>query len=706
MRKKRFLIFFVTVVHISYCFGQEEKKIDSLKNLLNNSKDDTSKVNTLNALSRIYSINGDYDQSNKYAKEAILLGEKLDFKKGLYFSYTNLGINNWIEENNEEALNYQKTALKYSQEAMFKTGTAIAYNNIGLVYANMGDPDEAIKNYLTSANLCEQNADKKNLANAYYNIGNTYYSPLSNFPEAIKAHIKSLELSKEIKDTVRVTARYIDIGNSYESLGNYQEAIKNYLAALKLAEITGQKGNVASSYNNIGEIYKNQENYDEALKNYQAGLSIAQEINSKYLTSVSFDNIGEIYEKQGRYTEAMKNHLAALEMGKEMNYTYGIAYSYLNIGNTFFLQSGFNDALKNYQNSFNLFKQIEENEGMAKAGKNIGEAYFKLRKFTESRNHLKNALAAAQLIHSKKIIKECYEILSGLDSATGQWEQAFHDQKQLALYKDSLINEQNTRNITKSLLGYEFEKKQDSLQYQQALTSEQLKKQKQAKNYFIIGLILFGILSIFIYRNYRTRQQLKLQTLRNKIASDLHDEVGSTLTSISIFSQMARQESKETIPLLETIGESSRKMLDAMADIVWTINPENDQFEEIILRMRNFAYELLGVGNIEFRFLADSNIADINLSMEARRNIYLIFKEATSNMVKYSGADKALFSIKGENDKLIMLIKDNGKGFDNNGETNGNGLKNMKKRANDMGAVLLIDSTPENGTTIKLELAL
>src|SRR4029078_9745258 len=149
----------------------------------------------------------------------------------------------------------------------------------------------------------------------------------------------------------------------------------------------------------------------------------------------------------------------------------------------------------------------------------------------------------------------------------------------------------------------------EKLKQQTVLT----RQQKQLKNYLLASLILFTVLSFFIYRNYNIRQQLKLQRLRNKIASDLHDDVGSTLSSISIFSQMAQQQSKEVIPLLETIGESSRKMLDAMADIVWTINPENDQFEKIILRMKNFAFELLGARNIDFEFVADDDVAKMKL---------------------------------------------------------------------------------------------
>ena len=92
--------------------------------------------------------------------------------------------------------------------------------------------------------------------------------------------------------------------------------------------------------------------------------------------------------------------------------------------------------------------------------------------------------------------------------------------------------------------------------------------------------------------------------------------------------------------------------------------------------------------------------------MDVRKNLYLIFKEATNNMVKYAGADKASFSISGKKGNLTMLIRDNGKGFDTSKESKGNGLKNMQRRAAEIGAKLLIESEPGKGTTIQLLLNL
>ncbi|MBA3647218.1 MAG: hypothetical protein H0W62_01485 [Chitinophagales bacterium] len=217
-------------------------------------------------------------------------------------------------------------------------------------------------------------------------------------------------------------------------------------------------------------------------------------------------------------------------------------------------------------------------------------------------------------------------------------------------------------------------------------------------------MLLISLIGGIIYALVRNRmnQVVKLQRIRNKIASDLHDDVGSTLSSISIFSELAKQQSKEVSPLLDQIGEHSRKMLDTMADIVWTINPENDNFEKIILRMRSFAYNLLGAKNIAFEFDADESINKLKLPMEVRKNLFLIFKEAANNMAKYSEASRALFSVKYSNHQIKFMIRDNGNGFDEATIERGNGLNNMKRRAKEIGAQLLIESGVGSGTSVEL----
>ena len=182
----------------------------------------------------------------------------------------------------------------------------------------------------------------------------------------------------------------------------------------------------------------------------------------------------------------------------------------------------------------------------------------------------------------------------------------------------------------------------------------------------------------------------------------LHDDIGSTLNSISVFSEVAKQDASKHADALEMIGESSRKIIDAMSDIVWTINPENDSFENIILRMRSLAFNLLRSKNIEFTFKADESLNNVKLSMEARRNFFLIFKEAINNLVKYAQATGVSIHLTHNNSLIKLTIQDNGKGFDITKPVNGNGLNNIKRRAKEMKAQLQIKSSPTDGTSIEL----
>ena len=174
----------------------------------------------------------------------------------------------------------------------------------------------------------------------------------------------------------------------------------------------------------------------------------------------------------------------------------------------------------------------------------------------------------------------------------------------------------------------------------------------------------FVILLLYSIYRYRLNQILRLQAIRNKIAHDLHDDIGSTLNSISIYSQIAQQDPEKKQEALEMIGDSSRKVIDAMSDIVWTVNPDNDSFENIILRMRSHAFNLLRAKNIEFTFRADESLNHIKLSIEIRRNFFLIFKESLNNLVKYSEATLASIQLYTEGSLVKLIIRDNGKGFD------------------------------------------
>ena len=231
--------------------------------------------------------------------------------------------------------------------------------------------------------------------------------------------------------------------------------------------------------------------------------------------------------------------------------------------------------------------------------------------------------------------------------------------------------------------------------------------------FYILCASAAALIFYLLYR-YRINELLKRQAIRNRIAQDLHDSVGSTLSSISVYSQVAkiqyeRGNNSELKHVLDRIGVTSTDMISEMNDIVWALNPQNDNMDKIVQRMESFAKPLLKTKNISCDFNYDPAVLHLNLSMEKRKNFYLIFKEAINNVLKYSNCRNLEISIQLLNQQIDLRVKDDGQGFDKDQlktlaarSMSGNGLNNMKRRAEEMGGTCDIQSQPGKGTIVHL----
>jgi signal transduction histidine kinase len=221
--------------------------------------------------------------------------------------------------------------------------------------------------------------------------------------------------------------------------------------------------------------------------------------------------------------------------------------------------------------------------------------------------------------------------------------------------------------------------------------------------WFIILTISLAAAVIYSIHRYRVAQTLKVERLRNKIASDLHDEVGSSLTRISIYSELLQNgiEVEERKSYLSGIGALSREVVSTMSDIVWSIDNRNDSFGSLIIRMRDFATELLQAKNIELDFKVSGVVGRKILDPALKQNIYLIFKESIHNVVKHSNARKVSIEVSNDGTDFKMIVKDDGRGFHDDNASSGNGMRNMKRRADAINAKFEIVN--QSGTTISLK---
>jgi two-component sensor histidine kinase len=204
--------------------------------------------------------------------------------------------------------------------------------------------------------------------------------------------------------------------------------------------------------------------------------------------------------------------------------------------------------------------------------------------------------------------------------------------------------------------------------------------------------------------NYRIKHILAIERIRERIASDFHDDIGSALSSISIFSEVAdkqleqKSSPEQTREIISHISFHSRAMLEAMDDIIWAVNPQNDHFNDLAVRMREFAIPLLEARNIHFDIEIQDDVLNTRVNMEARKNIFMIFKECINNILKHADCTDMQVTINKLNNQLELIITDNGKGFDVNTPNSRNGLKNMQRRAAEIKGKMQVTSRPGNGT--------
>lgn len=222
--------------------------------------------------------------------------------------------------------------------------------------------------------------------------------------------------------------------------------------------------------------------------------------------------------------------------------------------------------------------------------------------------------------------------------------------------------------------------------------------------YLLMCAVIISTIFLFIYSAYRAKLKRIVTALkiRNEIASDLHDDVGSSLSSIMLMSELAKKQQAPAEDYFDKIKDNAGKIIENMNDIVWAINPNNDTMEQLLIRMQSFASSLLEKKNIALQFRTCIALPLVKLTMTERKDFYLIFKEAIHNTFKYAQCNNVCVQINKHDKTIYMTIKDDGKGFDATKNFTGNGLCNIKKRAKELNGKLGITSECGKGTIVSL----
>ncbi len=442
--------------------GQKLGVIDSLERVMQKQGEDTNKVKLLNSLS--YKLSDrDTTRSLLYGHYAITLSNKLNYKPGL----------------------------------------ANANNNIGLFYYDIGSYRESLKYFLTSLSFYEELKDLNGTAMVLSNIGNIY-TDNGNFDTALLYQLQSLKIEQKLGKKTRLGATYNNLGLIYEGMAKFDTALQYYIKDLQIEEELGLKSEMSNSYNNVGNIHMALGAYDKALEYYQKAKLIRDSLGNKGDLGYTLNNMGNAYARKEDYKTALKYYIEALSKLEEIDNKKGIISCVDNIGTIYYYLKNYSEALRYLFKSKNLAEQVGNKVDIASSLINIAQVYADTKQYSAATKCYKEAINISMQVGSRDRLRDGYRGLSYNYVAMGDFRNGYEMFVRYTEVKDSILNNENNKNINDLQIKYDTEKKNREnavLKRNEVINEARIVRHKNQKLILSISSLLiisaFGLLILY-----------------------------------------------------------------------------------------------------------------------------------------------------------------------------------------------------------------
>ncbi|HZY40242.1 MAG TPA: ATP-binding protein [Mucilaginibacter sp.] len=596
----------------------------------------------------------------------------------------------------DEAIKYNVQGVEFARKAADINLESDNLMGLGAKYLTKFDYALAIENYLKALKLCPRLNQKKKESRINRTISEIYFD-VEEYDKSEPYLLKAMQEDQQINYTSSIV--FFFMGRLKLVQGKYQESLDYYKRYL--IEVPEESNRVAQAYLGLGSIYMWLHDFDKCAIYTRNADQILDSVKNPDLQIYCKVNFGNIARAQHDYKLAIQFASQALKLaqtikfrGAEKSIYQLLAYCYYDTENyrLAYIYTGKYVAIRDSVNARTSFERIQVSEAVYRVDMETEKNTQQILSLNKD-NDLKK-LQIANLVNKNRIDQ--------LRMANLNKERSLTKLKLYNLRQKDSLNRLKLANYNKANIvnGMRLQ----SLNQQNQLKNLKIVVQGRNQLLLVIGTTLLLFAFIVYYRRYRFKKLLEMEKIRSDIAADFHDELGSALSSIALYSEIAMNnnfaDAQRTKSILSMIGESSRGTVSAMQDMIWTIQPKNDNMQEVVYRMREYAYPLAELKDICLKLDVDEDVLKLVLSMDTRKNIYLIFKEALNNAFKYASASNIFINMTKRYSLLIMEIKDDGAGFDLSNAKTGNGLRNMHKRAEQAGGTLFIKSDNENGTEI------
>lgn len=526
----------------------------------------------------------------------------------------------------------------------------------------------------------------------------------------------------------------------YQSIFN--PALNSAYKALTLAEDLENDTLIGSAQNLIGLLLGSLNEFEYAQYYLrEAVVHLPFDHGNPYL-SYRFhaaSNLCEVYIKRGQIDSAEFYANFSLKEATRLNRHRAMSLNYWNLAKVNVLKKDYDAALLATNQGIAIAEKHKINDVVLFFYALQAEVYTAVNNFPQSTSLILKGIKDIEELDDLTMFSKVEFLTEAIHLLTLQQNYALAIKAQVLLNQFVAANEQkrNEEQLAAIERFYETEKKLalSNLEIEKRKTEAKLHQFIYVATIVFIILVVIGILFYSVAYLQKKEMQSKQQQLekdvqesnrlkqlqeekmevanqeRNRIAKELHDDVGGTLSSINLYAEMAishqAKNPKKSVEMMQKASEKSRELAETINDIIWAIYSKNDQFSHLVQRMKNFTFDIAAPKDIVVKFHYPFQLDAIILNAEQRKNIYFIFKEAINNAIKYSECTQIYVQFDWiDNAKLNIKIVDNGKGFDIQATTKNNGFYTMQYRAKRIGGTTIIDSQVDVGTTICVELPL